>query len=471
VILDSKDASLARCALLGGRPDVVLEVEGFHHPRSHRSRKTTFTRYADVIHVTATDRALWLATRRTVVVLPRDVFANERGPEQLVGALVDRIARLATGPSQLAHMARLDQRGRQVPRTPATRALLLLCIVCWLAVQLVSVDFQIAGFFTLDLFLEGDWWRIVTANLLHDAVLPFHLILNMLGLWILGRMAERSLGSVRTICVMVASGLGAMLACAIVSAGDVVGASGVVLGLAAAVVWVEFARAEELPAWWRFPRSVRWTLLFALGIDLSIGFVVPMISGEAHVGGFLAGLLAAAAVTPRGSIGTEPPGWIRSVAAFASAFVLVAVGTAAWEVRGGDYIVKNADRLMEGSEISPGVLNNVAWMIATDDRASREELRNALRLAERAVEATDAEEPTILDTLAEVEFQLGNAALAVEIIDRAIAIDPGEVYYREQRRRFTGERAPDDRPPDPQLDWWDRDEPPPLPPDSEGMSA
>ena len=35
---------------------------------------------------------------------------------------------------------------------------------------------------------------------------------------------------------------------------------------------------------------------------------------------------------------------------------------------------------------------------------------------------------------------------AVATIDEAIAHDPDERYYREQRRRFTGERPAEDRP-------------------------
>ena len=71
----------------------------------------------------------------------------------------------------------------------------------------------------------------------------------------------------------------------------------------------------------------------------------------------------------------------------------------------------------------------------------------------RAIDAT------ILDTLAEVQFQRGHPERALVIIDEAIAREPQEVYYREQRRRFFGERGRDDRPdpPTPSLPW---DEPP-----------
>jgi hypothetical protein len=47
-----------------------------------------------------------------------------------------------------------------------------------------------------------------------------------------------------------------------------------------------------------------------------------------------------------------------------------------------------------------------------------------------------------------LQFLLGESELAVQTIDEAIALTPGEDgnYYREQRRRFTGERDADDRP-------------------------
>ena len=45
----------------------------------------------------------------------------------------------------------------------------------------------------------------------------------------------------------------------------------------------------------------------------------------------------------------------------------------------------------------------------------------------------------ILDTLAEVQFRRGDAAAAIESIDKAIALDPEDSYLREQRAKFLGE--------------------------------
>ena len=85
-------------------------------------------------------------------------------------------------------------------------------------------------------------------------------------------------------------------------------------------------------------------------------------------------------------------------------------------------------------------------MIAIDPHSSPELLEAALAMAERAVDETERREPSVLDTLAELQFQLGHAKQAVATIEEAILEAPGERYYQEQRRRFLGERARDDRP-------------------------
>ena len=91
-------------------------------------------------------------------------------------------------------------------------------------------------------------------------------------------------------------------------------------------------------------------------------------------------------------------------------------------------------------------------------------------LADRAVVGTGRANPGILDTLAEALFQSGNRLGALLTIDEAIRLVPHERYFLEQRRRFTGERAAEDRPPPPDSDVWREDpgeggaEPPPIDP-------
>ena len=49
-------------------------------------------------------------------------------------------------------------------------------------------------------------------------------------------------------------------------------------------------------------------------------------------------------------------------------------------------------------------------------------------------------------------------------IDEAIYLAPGVEYFREQRRRFSGEREPEDRPDPPTEPWlWTPEPLPPVP--------
>ena len=108
--------------------------------------------------------------------------------------------------------------------------------------------------------------------------------------------------------------------------------------------------------------------------------------------------------------------------------------------------------------------NDLAWRMVTESRLSPGQIAVAVELAERAVDGTERSDPDVLDTLAETLFALGDRPGALEAIDEAIALSAGESYFVEQRRRFNGERAENDRPTPPFLPWGLRR---PLPPEVE----
>jgi len=258
----------------------------------------------------------------------------------------------------------------------------------------------------------------------------------------LGFLVERPLGAVRTACVMGFSAVGAMLTAGMFESSMVVGASGIVFGLAGSVLWLDYRHAEELPAWWRFPRRSLWIIL---AINVVIGVMVPFIALAAHIGGLISGAIATAWVGRR--IFSRPALWIRATCSALMFATAISMGTAAMDVfADGHAIARYAARKARLPGISPGELNNHAWMIATEPDVTREELEAALLLAERAVVETGRSEATILDTLAEVQFGLGMDANAISTIDEAIALEPDDAYYHEQRLRFAGERARGDRP-------------------------
>jgi tetratricopeptide (TPR) repeat protein len=154
-------------------------------------------------------------------------------------------------------------------------------------------------------------------------------------------------------------------------------------------------------------------------------------------------------VTPR-SLAPATSAVQRASRAVVATTALAMLAAAVMLAAPGEFRVKHALRVAQLPGVSAEELNNRAWQLATLRGAKPEELAVALMLAQRAVEATQRRDATILDTLAEVQFQLGHPESAIAIIDEAIKREPDEVYYREQRRRFLGERARDDRP-DPPL--------------------
>ena len=438
--------------LEGGRPPIVLRADEMEHPVNSRGRRRVVTKYSEISHLATTTQAVWIGARRSVYILGRGMFAQTGGPENLFRALSRRIAESPGGVQQLERMAAIELEARSVGPLRATLAMVAICIAVFVLQLLIGPGIEAVGNFTPAFFRDGDTWRIVTANLIHAAPhFPLHLGLNMLALVVLGALVERPLGPLRTITIMGVSGVCAMAASGLIASVPVIGASGVVFGLVGAAIWLEFAWADRLPAWWRYPRR---SLLLLLVINGAIGFAVPFISGSAHMGGFFGGFVAAAALTRTPARSQQPSGWITASSFAVVAITGLAIASAGWEfMRPGEYIARHAARLARLPDISVLELNDTAWLIAISSDPSRELMEAALLLAEQAVDETERKDPNILDTLAEVQFMLGWPERAVETIDEAIEHAPDVDYFREQRRRFTGERDADDRPAAPLAPW------------------
>jgi membrane associated rhomboid family serine protease len=430
-------------ALRGHAGPVVLDMRGIHHPLTSRGGRA-FTPYEDVIHLTLSRRALWIGARSDVAVLPRKAFVRPDAPEALARALIEKLAARPNSRAQLARMAAIEERARACPPSYATWSLTFLCVAIYALQMLLGHDVYIVGAMFPPLVADGDAWRLVTANLLHDDhMLPFHvhILMNLAGLVAFGTLCERPLGTARTLAVIGVSGLASMTACAFTPL-PVVGVSGVVFGLVGAVTWLEHFRTDELPAWWRVPRR---PLYLMLALSFLLGAVVPFIAGAAHAAGFAAGALTAALLADRPLSAQSAPAAVRALAALVVLATAAGLGAAGAQLFApGDFGARHLARIAELPGISPQELNDHAWFAAIDEASSPERLSVALALAERAVRETDRREAPILDTLAELQFLTGERDAAVATIEEAMALDPQEPYYSEQRRRFLGERS--DRP-------------------------
>jgi len=425
---------------------VLFEPEDFHV--GDRARPI---RYRDITHLGVSRRGLAIGTVDDLILIRRAKFATEESMESLGRALMDRVARAPGGDLQLARMAEIDAMMRVRPPRRATTAFVLACLAV-LLLQLKDPFLQRAGSFVPELVAAGEIWRIVTANFLHEMLLfPFHIGINLVCVVAFGRMVERILGSGRTIALMGASALGCMLGCTVAGYPEVVGASGVVAGLAGALLAIELRGGRRLPVWWRLPRRL---FIAALLLQVAIDITVPYIAAAAHVGGFLAGHLAAWIMLDGAQLG-RPLGRVRRglAVAVAAAAALSFISLTPLAGRSPEALERHAIRLLHTRTLTAERDNEVAWLIATETAASEHGLRAAAALAERAVARSQRADPDILDTLAEVRFAMGDPVGALDAIDEAIAMARDDPYFREQRRRFTGERAAADRPDAPNLPW------------------
>ncbi|WP_457973102.1 rhomboid family intramembrane serine protease [Arthrobacter sp. D1-17] len=184
-----------------------------------------------------------------------------------------------------------------------TFAIIAVCALLFVLQWVVPNDSIFRNLAYASVFATPDYglfqpWRMITAAFLHSQSFLLHIVLNMYTLWIFGQALEPLLGRIRFLAVYLLSAIGGsvgyLLLTPILPEGGpvgVVGASGAIFGLFGAMLVVQRHRGGET-------RQL-WVLIAINGV---IGFMVPQIAWQAHLGGLVTGALCAAAIAyvPRG---------------------------------------------------------------------------------------------------------------------------------------------------------------------------
>jgi membrane associated rhomboid family serine protease len=228
---------------------------------------------------------------------------------------------------------------RRLPQRPVTAGLLALCVLAYAATLvgalLISADpwttatsslWSLEGsepiliyLGALDLtrvWIDGEWWRVVTSGLLHGSLI--HLVLNMLALGSIGDAVEQAWGSWRCLGLFLLTSIAGCLASLVwCEAQIVLGASAGVLGQAGALWIARRFGSDALRA------ALASISVFGLGVlillCLVLGAVIPGIAQAGHLGGLAMGLLL-------GLLLARP--WPRWLQALGSASVLALFATA-----------------------------------------------------------------------------------------------------------------------------------------------
>jgi len=267
-------------------------------------------------------------------------------------------------------------------------------------------------------WLDGEWWRLGSAALLHGSWL--HLLLNMSALGSIGEWLEPALGSRNTLLIFILSALGGSLASlAWCEAPVVVGASGGILGLAGALLVTRIFAEERGEV-----RDVSaGSLALMIGLCLALGLVVPVIAQAGHLGGLVVGILGAAATLTRG-----PPRMATLLATSAILALGTVLGSTPTEIT-NYHLFLGYRHLDDGSESEalasfeaalalepedPGLSNAVAYHLAI----AGSELDRADQLVDRAL-TDEPDNADYLDTKGWIACQRGDATAGMSWLRRA----------------------------------------------------
>jgi len=152
---------------------------------------------------------------------------------------------------------------------------------------------------------SGRWWQLISSAFVHFGLL--HLLMNVYGLATLGPIVERMYGSIRFLIMYLLSALGGSVAALILGSENSLtgGSSGALCGLIGGFASFVLLNRRHL-GHQLFDHSQRW--LGNTIVLLVLFSLMPRVSWQAHLGGFLAGLISGLLLTYQ-RFGTTEQRW------------------------------------------------------------------------------------------------------------------------------------------------------------------
>ena len=134
---------------------------------------------------------------------------------------------------------------------------------------------------------RGELYRLLSSMFIHNDIM--HISMNMLSLYMVGRMVEQIFSRWAYISIYFISGFFGSFAYMSVSFfGGAVGASGAIFGIFGALAGFAFVHRRTMQhQFMQFMRDFGIILL----INFFIGIIFPSIAMSAHIGGLIAGIL------------------------------------------------------------------------------------------------------------------------------------------------------------------------------------
>lgn len=187
--------------------------------------------------------------------------------------------------------------GRVTDAPTVSYVIIAICVLVWIGQRSVpGLTGQIAF---VPLLGESEPWRFITSAFAHDRRSFMHIGFNMLALWVVGaQYLEPLLGRLRYAVLYLLSAVGGSVVYLLMAqtpeppfsdlgnwAVPAVGASGAVFGLFGALLVLNRKLGRSSAG-----------MYATIAINAVIGFVIPGIAWQAHLGGLLTGAAAAGVI-------------------------------------------------------------------------------------------------------------------------------------------------------------------------------
>ncbi|TCO24758.1 membrane associated rhomboid family serine protease [Kribbella steppae] len=162
-----------------------------------------------------------------------------------------------------------------------TMVLLAINVLVFIAVRTGSSRL-VNDLVLVPVLVDSEPWRLFTSAFTHLQI--FHILANLFMLYQLGPPLEQMLGRLRFLTLYLLSALGGSVAVWFLSSpvSATLGASGAVLGLVGGLLVISRARGMD----------VTWILGYVAATAV-ISFLIPNISWQGHLGGFVTGAAVA----------------------------------------------------------------------------------------------------------------------------------------------------------------------------------
>lgn len=171
---------------------------------------------------------------------------------------------------------------------PVTYSLIVVNVIIWLAMVLFLNRFSdiklldVGGLVHFNV-VHGEWYRLVSSIFLHYDF--EHILMNMLSLFIFGKIVESIVGHWRMLVIYIFAGIFGNFASLSFNIDTVsAGASGAIFGLIGAIFAFMYVGKQ-------FNRKVIGQLLIVLVIIIALSLFMTNINIVAHIGGLVGGLL------------------------------------------------------------------------------------------------------------------------------------------------------------------------------------